>query len=79
MQVEWADCWKALDESYNFALNLVPFQGLRKELKFCKVTRLQTLAVSGLLLGNPGTKSHSDVGAMQRHKEYYIGESGGFP
>ncbi len=41
--------------------------------------RLQTLAVSGFLIGSPGTKSHSDVGAMWRHKEYYMGEGGGFP
>jgi len=41
--------------------------------------RVQTVAISGLLLGNPETKSHSDVGAAKRHKEYYIGEGGGFP
>jgi hypothetical protein len=37
------------------------------------------VAVSGLLLGSPGTKSHSDVGATGRHREYYMGEGGGFP
>jgi hypothetical protein len=37
------------------------------------------MTVSGLLLGSPGTKSHSDVGAARRHKEYYMGEGGGFP
>ncbi len=41
--------------------------------------RVQTLAVSGLRFGSPGTKSHSDVGAMRRHRKYYIGEGGGFP
>jgi len=30
-------------------------------------------------LGNPGTKSHSDVGAAERHREYYMVEGGGFP
>jgi len=30
-------------------------------------------------LGSPGTKSHSDVGAVERHREYYMGEGGGFP
>jgi len=25
------------------------------------------------------TKSHSDVGAMERHRKYYMGEGGGFP
>jgi hypothetical protein len=37
------------------------------------------LAVSGLLLGSPRTKSHSSVGAAKRHKKYYMGEGGGFP
>jgi len=38
------------------------------------------VVVSRLLLGSPGTKSHSDVGrAVGRHKEYYMGEGGGFP
>jgi len=32
----------------------------------------------GLLLGNPGTKSHSDVGAVERCREYYMEEGGGF-
>jgi len=36
------------------------------------------MVVSGLLLGSPGTKSHSDVGAAGRHREYYMGEGGGF-
>jgi len=37
------------------------------------------VAVSGLLLGSPETKSHSNVGAVERHKKYYMGEGGGFP
>jgi hypothetical protein len=40
---------------------------------------VQTRTVSGLLLGSPGTKNHSDVGAVERHREYYMGEGGGFP
>jgi len=32
------------------------------------------VAVSRFLLGNTGTKSHSDVGAMGRHREYYRGK-----
>jgi len=31
---------------------------------------IEIVAVLGLLLGNPRTKSHSDVGAMGRHREY---------
>ncbi len=37
------------------------------------------MAVSGLLLGSPGTKNHLDVGAAGRHICYYMGEGGGFP
>jgi hypothetical protein len=70
-------CWKALDESYNFASDLVPIRGMSKELWSCKVAGVQTLAVSGLPFGSPRTKNHSDVGAMRRHKEYYMGEGGG--
>jgi hypothetical protein len=40
---------------------------------------IPTLIVSGLLLGSPGTKSHSGVGVAEKHKEYYMGEGGGFP
>jgi len=37
------------------------------------------MAVSGFLLGNPETKSHSDVSAVGSCREYYMGEGGGFP
>ncbi len=37
------------------------------------------MAISGLPLGSLGTKNHLDVGAAERHIEYYMGEGGGFP
>jgi hypothetical protein len=37
------------------------------------------VVVSRLLLGSYGTKSHSDVGAMERCRKHYMGEGGGFP
>jgi hypothetical protein len=43
------------------------------------VAGVQIGTISGLLLESPGIKNHSDVGAMERHKEYYTGEGGGFP
>jgi len=43
------------------------------------VAGVQTGTVSGLLLGSPGIKSHSDVGVAERQREYYMGEGGGFP
>jgi len=40
---------------------------------------LQPGTVSGLLLGSPGKKCHSDVALAESCKEYYMGEGGGFP
>jgi hypothetical protein len=37
------------------------------------------VAIFKFLFGSLGTKSHSDVGAMERCREYYMGEGGGFP
>jgi len=73
--------WKAFKESYKFALDLIPIGGLSKKLWTHKVSEVQTGTVSELLLGlgSPGTKSHLDVGAAERRKEYYMGEGGGFP
>jgi hypothetical protein len=71
--------WKALEESYKFASDLIPIGSLSKELWFRKILGVQTGIVLGLLLGSPRTKSHSDVGAMERHIVYYMGEDGGFP
>jgi hypothetical protein len=42
------------------------------------VAGVQTGTVLGLLLESPGIKSHSDVGVVERRKEYYMGEGGGF-
>jgi hypothetical protein len=51
-------CWKALEESYKFASDLILIEGLSWELWAPKVPRVQIRTVSGLLLGNPRTKSH---------------------
>jgi hypothetical protein len=58
-------CWKALEESYKFALNLISIGGLSKELWTPKVMGVQTGTVSRLLLGSPGKESHLDVGAVE--------------
>jgi len=71
--------WKALEEGYKFAWNLIPIRGLNKMLWSLKFSGVQIGTVSGLLFGSPRTKSHSDVGAAKRHKIYYMGEGGGFP
>ncbi len=71
--------WKALEESYKFVLDLIPIRGLSWELWAPKVPGVQTRTMSGLLLGSPRTKSHSNVGAAKQRREYYMGESGDFP
>jgi len=72
-------CWKALEESYKFFLDLIPIRGLSLELWAPKVPGVKSGIVSGLLLGSLGTKSHLDVGAADQCREYYMGEGGGFP
>jgi hypothetical protein len=72
-------CWKALDKSYNFGLDLVLIQAQGEKLWMPKVSRVQTRTVSGLHFGSPGKKSHLDASAVESYKEYYKGEGGGFP
>jgi hypothetical protein len=71
--------WKAVNESYKFASNLIPIEGLSKVLWPRKVAKVQTGTISRLFLGSPRIKSHSDVGVAESHREYYMGEGGGFP
>jgi hypothetical protein len=35
--------------------------------------------ISGLHFGSPGNLCHSDVASATNHREYYMGEGGGFP
>jgi hypothetical protein len=53
--------WKALEESYNFGLDLTPIEGQSQEIWVFKVSGVQLGTVSGLLLGSPKKKCHSDV------------------
>jgi len=71
--------WKALDESYNFGLELVPIRVWGEELWPSKVPGLQPGTVSGLQLASPGKKSHLDVASAESYRIYYMGEGGGFP
>jgi hypothetical protein len=66
--------WKALKESYKFASNPIPIEGLSKELWTHIVPGVQTGTMSGLLLGSPRTKNHLDVGVVERRSEYYMGK-----
>jgi hypothetical protein len=70
--------WKALDEGYNFALDLISIKGLHAKLWRPKVAGVPTLTISRLPLESRETKNHLDVGPMERCKVYYKGEGGGF-
>jgi hypothetical protein len=71
--------WKALNEDYNFAWNLIVIGGLHKKLCTFKVAVVPVDGISGLPLGSPRTKSHLDVAPVERRRVYYKGEGGGFP
>jgi hypothetical protein len=72
-------CWKALEDSYKFSSDLIPIRGLSRKLWAPKVPKVQSGTISRLLLGSPGTKSHSDADAAKQCREHYMGEGGGFP
>jgi hypothetical protein len=71
--------WKALEEIYKIASDLILIRGLSKKLWMPKVLGVQPGTVSGLLLESPGKKCHSDVAPAGSCREYYMGEGGGFP
>jgi hypothetical protein len=60
--------WKALKESYKFALDLISIGGLNKKLLAAKVLRVKI-----------EIKSHLDVAPVEWRKIYYMGEGDGFP
>jgi hypothetical protein len=79
VQVECDTPLESSQEELQVCLNLIPIGGLNKELWTPKVLGFQTRTVSGLLLGSPEKKCHSDVGAAGKRREYYMRKGGGFP
>jgi hypothetical protein len=71
--------WKAHNEGYNFALDLILIGGLYAKLWAIKIVGVPTVGISGLSLGSPGTKCHLNVGPVASHVVYYKREGGGFP
>jgi hypothetical protein len=71
--------WKALDFGYNFASDLIIIASLHAKLCSPKVAKARARGISGLALGSPKTIGHLDVAPMERCREYYMGEGGGFP
>jgi hypothetical protein len=66
-------------QGYKFALDLIAIESLHMKLCAPKVVGVLTMGISGLPLGNLGTKSHLDVVPVEKHKVYYKEEGGGFP
>jgi hypothetical protein len=79
MKVKSSYRWKACDKGYNFASKFISIEGLHTKLWDLKVTGISILAILGLPFGSPETKCHLDVGLVERHIVYYMGEGGGFP
>ncbi len=71
--------WKALNESYNFAFDVILIKGLQTKLWAPKVGTPATLGISGLPLWGPRTKCYLGVSPMARHRVYYKGEGCDFP
>jgi hypothetical protein len=68
--------WKALDEGYNFTLNLTLIESLHTKLCTPKVAGVP---ISGIPGGSPRTKRHLGASLVAKQKKHYKGESGGFP
>jgi hypothetical protein len=60
--------WKALDESYNFALNLTSIGSLYTKLWDSKVAKVLILRISRLPLGSPGTKWHLGASLVAKNR-----------
>jgi hypothetical protein len=71
VQVATTYRWKALNEGYNFALDLILIGGLHTKLWASKVMGVPTLAIPKLSLGKLGTKCNLDVGLVEKRKVYY--------
>jgi len=48
--------WKALDEGYNFVVDLISIGGLHTKLWAPKAARIPVVGISGLPFGSPRTK-----------------------
>jgi len=72
-------CWKALNEGYNFGLELTSIKGLHTKLWPSKVAGIPIVGISGLPLGSLETKWHLGFGPMAKHRVYYKGGRWCFP
>jgi hypothetical protein len=66
--------WKALNEGYNFSLNLIVIEGFHKKLCALKVEGVPTVRILRFPLGSLGKKRHLDVAPVEKCKVYYKGK-----
>jgi hypothetical protein len=71
--------WKVLDKGYNISSDFSTIRGLQSKLWAPKIIGVPTTGIPRLPLGSLETKCHLDVAPMERCREYYKVESGGFP
>jgi hypothetical protein len=71
--------WKALNDGYNFASDLIAIGGLHTKVCAPKFVGILVVGISKFPLKNPEIKSHLDVAPVEGCKVYYKGEGGGFP
>jgi hypothetical protein len=79
VQVQCDTPLKSSRGELHVCFRLHPNRRSQRKVMISQASRVQIGTVSGFLLGSPGTKSHSDVGAAEKHRIYYMGEGGGFP
>jgi hypothetical protein len=70
---------KAFDRDYNFALKLPLIGVVHKKLWASKIVKVLISKISGLPTWEAWDKMTFGYSFMVNHKEYYKGESGGFP
>ncbi len=71
--------WKALNEGYNFSLNLTLIGGLQKKIWVSKKEGIPISRILGLLTWESRKKWHLGVARMVNYRKYYEEEGGGFP
>jgi hypothetical protein len=65
---------KALEESYNFVVDLISIKSLHTKLWEPKIAKVPILVISGFPFGSLRTKCHLDVKFVEKHKVYYKGK-----
>jgi hypothetical protein len=71
--------WRAFNNGYNFAIDLISIRGFHKKLLVSKVVEIIISRIIGLLTWESREKCHLNVAFMVCHKEYYKRENCDFP